>query len=148
MTEIYEYYSWPKEVDIVCPVCNKQCVFSIKNQIVNKSYRNGQSAMSLYTNRWAGRISCLSCGLVQDSEITWPNDAYFKVDVRGHILWAWSKNHAVEIRDYLNSKIRINRGPAYFASLCKIPTHFKRRGNRHAAVCGLGKLIRNASKSE
>ena len=145
MTEIYQYYSWPKKVDVVCPSCERLCSFKVKNQVVNRRFRDGQSALHIYTDKWSGKISCLGCGLVKEGEIKWPNDAYFKVDVRGSILWAWTKEHAIEIRDYLDARIRENRSEAYLTYLCHIPTHFKRRGNRSYAVNGLNAVIRNAA---
>lgn len=53
-----------------------------------------------------GIVDCPSCGFQKAQTIKWPQDAYFQIDVRGHTLWAYCKQHMLDILAFLQSKQR------------------------------------------
>ncbi len=141
MTYIYEWFGWPDIVDVICPQCGKKTAFAGSKQVVKKQYNQGQPVTRLFTDKRTGYVSCLSCGLTKVKTIQWPQDAYYKINVRGNVLWAWNEEHAKDIRDYLNSTSRVRRNFTYVASLYHIPEIFKLAKNRKKCVLGLNKII-------
>ena len=74
--------------------------------------------------------------------IHWHHDAYWKCEVKGEVLWAWSLEHATVLLDYIQSKERDEKAyTEYLAALWHLPTHFKLAKNREAAVKSLSRLI-------
>ena len=53
-----------------------------------------------------GVIKCTSCHLVVAHQVNWPDDAYYRWDVRGITLWAWSEEHARALLGFIESAER------------------------------------------
>ncbi|OGT44606.1 MAG: hypothetical protein A3E82_04715 [Gammaproteobacteria bacterium RIFCSPHIGHO2_12_FULL_38_11] len=85
------------------------------------------------TSRWTGNESidngtaiCDHCLLRKKHFLRWPTDAFFQWKIRhGKVLWAWNREHAVELRDYILSKNR-TRTPTSFS----LPADFKKKSVR------------------
>jgi hypothetical protein len=70
-------------------------------------------------------IKCTSCYLVDAYLSDWPQDAYFQWDIRGHTLWAYSREHAKVLLEFIKSTERDEtQFGSYEKSLRKLPTHF------------------------
>jgi hypothetical protein len=141
MTYIYQWNAWPKEVSVVCPQCGGSATFKNPKQIFELRRSKTTPPIKVQTNRHEGYLSCLSCGLTKNHEITWPIDAYFITKVKGKVLWAWDREHVVAIRDYIQSNDRVRKPSKYFASLYHIPEVFKLAKNRNACVKSLNDLL-------
>ena len=89
------------------------------------------------------KVSCLKCGYQSNSTyIKWPEDAYWAFDVKGKVLWAWSIEHALAMRDYLASTDRREEEfGVYRAALMHLPKHFKLSKNRAVAVKSINNVV-------
>jgi hypothetical protein len=66
---------------------------------------------------------CSNCHEIAVREVAWPEDAYFQWDIRGHTLWAWNREHAQVLLDFLGSKERDeNKYGRYERNLRKLPS--------------------------
>jgi hypothetical protein len=95
-----------------------------------------------YTRTDDGIRACPKCGGRFRHRLSWPRDAYFKCEVRGETLWAWTLDHARVLRDFIASS---GRNPAkhdhFFLFLHHIPEHFLRAKNRDLVLKRLDALI-------
>ncbi len=72
-----------------------------------------------------GVIKCLACHNVKAENVSWPDDAYYRWDIRGNTLWACNREHAEVLLAFLGSKERDeSHFPGYEKSLRKLPTEF------------------------
>ena len=132
MTHVYDWYKFPDTVSICCIRCGKAAAFS-ENRT---GYRPApQSPIS-------GSSTCLFCGYSGSHTVFWPEDAYYKTDVRGHTIWAWSAETVEVLIQYLASKHRRAKGyDGHFAFLLHLPTVFKKAKVREEAVLKLQHLL-------
>ena len=72
-----------------------------------------------------GVVNCRQCYHLDVHDISWPDEAYFRWDIRGHTLWACNREHAQVLLAFLGSKERDpSRFPGYVKSLRKVPKEF------------------------
>jgi hypothetical protein len=77
------------------------------------------------SRRSAHVIKCTRCHLVDAYLLDWPRDAYFQWDIRGHTLWAYSREHAQALLEFIGSTERDETQFGNFEkSLRTLPTHF------------------------
>ncbi|KAF1055017.1 MAG: hypothetical protein GAK43_00556 [Stenotrophomonas maltophilia] len=88
-----------------------------------------------------GSIDCPGCGLRRRHELAWPGDAWYLVAHRGHLLWAFHRESALELLDYLQSSERNLRRYRWRAFLLHVPTPFKVRKARDAVCRQLLRLL-------
>lgn len=88
-----------------------------------------------------GLICCHQCMAKQKHQLEWPQDAFYSIEFKGHLLWAFNKMMMQQIRDYIQAKDR----DAVFASepivIRHLPTVFKLAKNREGLVKKINKLI-------
>lgn len=72
----------------------------------------------------AGVITCPGCGLRRKHRLDWPQDAWFQIAYRGHVLWAFTRDHGLELLDYVRAQNRCRGRYRYRAFLMKVPTLF------------------------
>lgn len=90
---------------------------------------------SFGTSRVRGVVKCEECHLIAAHELAWPEDAFYRWDIRGHTLWAWSAEHAVAIRNYLASDHRDPASHSEFeGALRHLPKELLTAKVRDAAV--------------
>jgi hypothetical protein len=78
-----------------------------------------------------GLLQCSSCHVAARHRLRWPDDAYWKWQIRGNVLWAWDRKHATAILRFVSAKIR----PARISPrLRHIPTVFLTAANRDEVV--------------
>lgn len=68
-----------------------------------------------------GLVQCSHCHSNRKHKLNWPVDAYWQWEVRGQLLWAWDKEHAQIILNFVKETARPSRR-SY--SLKYIPSHF------------------------
>ena len=89
----------------------------------------------------SGSVSCLRCGAHRRHDLQWPQDAFFQIEFKGEVLWAFNLESAIELRDYIASSNR-DRGEYKWQSfLMKIPKKFLLQGARDTVSKRLGKII-------
>lgn len=132
MTYLYDWYRFPDTVSICCVRCGREAMFS--------EHRTGNSPPP--RSPIPGRSTCLSCGYSGSHVVSWPENAYYKTDVRGHVLWAWSADAVEALIRYLAAKHRREKDyQGYFSFLLHLPTEFKKAEVREEAVQKLRHLL-------
>jgi hypothetical protein len=72
-----------------------------------------------------GVVRCTPCYIVCIHTLDWPQDAFYRWTIRGHILWAWSEDHARVLLTYLGGTERnLARFPEYSYHLRRLPKVF------------------------
>jgi hypothetical protein len=74
-------------------------------------------------------------------ELSWPSDAYFSIVYKSQVLWAFNKESAIELRDYIGSDERNLGTNKWGGFLLHIPSIFKQQGARKHVVNKLNKLL-------
>jgi hypothetical protein len=93
-----------------------------------------------------GAVRCNNCGVRRKHDLAWSDDAYFKVDYKGQRLWAFDRESAAELRDYIASPDRGLRHRTWKAFLRHVPTLFKERGTRQTVLKRLDRLLADAGQ--
>jgi hypothetical protein len=142
MTTCYEWFSFPEEFSVVCPDCGGECIGSEVPNIKQTLLGPRRYKPDGLPGPFECKLCCPSCGFNARRFINWPNDAYWKCDIKGKTLWAWSLEHTNVLLNYIQSQHRNNRGyPGYCAALLHLPTHFELAKNRKVVVKSLRKLM-------
>jgi hypothetical protein len=69
-----------------------------------------------------GVIQCPHCALFKSHTLDCPNDAFYKWEKSGIFLWAFSRKHALVLREYIASKLRKEDDyPSYTDFLRQLP---------------------------
>jgi hypothetical protein len=72
--------------------------------------------------RQIGVVHCPRCHLAASHHLNWPQDAFFQWIIRGHLLWAWSEEHARVLLAFLGGNDRdATKYPLYTQSLLNLP---------------------------
>jgi hypothetical protein len=87
-----------------------------------------------------GSVTCRSCGCRKKHSLNWPDEAYFQIDYKGKILWAFDRESATVLLDYIRSGIR-HRDRKWKAFLLHVPSHFLKKKARDEVTRKLGKLL-------
>jgi len=82
----------------------------------------------------AGSVVCAGCGLRRKHSLSWPSEAYFQVEYKRHILWAFDRVSAVELLDFIQSKDRDRSKYKYRHFLLKIPPQFLNKKVRNVVT--------------
>lgn len=88
-----------------------------------------------------GAVACNVCGLRARHGLDWPNDAWFQIEYRGQVLWAFHRESAEELRKYIASEDRSREGYRWALFLRHIPTPFLTAKAREAVVQRLDRLL-------
>ncbi len=139
MTTVYQWFSFPEEFQVICPSCGDAC----RGMDVEQKHKstNGSVSKVRHSRTEEGSngsflcdLSCIQCGYNKQQVISWPEQAYWKFNVKGELLWAWSLEHAQVLLNYFSSGERQEFGTGYASSLLHIPKHFKLAKNRNDVV--------------
>jgi len=91
-----------------------------------------------------GVVKCRRCHHVDVHDISWPDEAYYKWDIRGNTLWACNREHAQVLLAFLGSKERDpSRFPGYVKSLRKLPKEFISAKARDDIVKAITRTLEN-----
>lgn len=89
----------------------------------------------------AGAVRCPSCGLGRRHTLRWPHDAHYQIEVRGHVLWAFHRESALELRQYIASDHRRREGFRWELMLRHVPGVFLSSKVRSTVVERLDRLL-------
>lgn len=88
-----------------------------------------------------GSIRCGFCHLRKMHMLNWPDKAYFSIEHRRHVLWAFHRESAIELLQYLLSKDRNISQYQWGSFLLHVPSVFKVRKAKVAVTKRLSRLL-------
>lgn len=91
-----------------------------------------------------GSVSCPHCDYQARHALNWPTEAYYGVPYRGQLLWAYHRESALALHDYLLSTRRDPGGYPWQHFLRHIPSPFKSRKAREPLTRLLKRLLNHA----
>jgi len=171
MTDFNKYNPYPGRFSIRCPRCGGEATFDFPFELLNEwseeleSWRVDTTVEILRWGGWfvvakhpdlfpwkepsggyrrsdQGVCYCQNCSTRFEHLLEWPSDAYFYCEVKGKLLWAWSREHVKVLKSFIQSKNRkIEDYPGYGLFLHHIPKHFMLAKNRDLVVKKLEKLL-------
>lgn len=110
-----------------------------------EGYKRSDWAHSEYLYRRSGSdsgsISCLSCGVHRRHDLQWSHDAFFQIEFKGELLWAFNLESAIELRNYIASSSRDRTQYKWQSFLMKVPKKFLLQNARNTVSRRLGKII-------
>ena len=71
-----------------------------------------------------GTIICHHCHTRKKAELAWPEMAFFKVDVKGHVLWAFHRESALDLYNFIASAERHQSAYRWAYFLRHVPGRF------------------------
>lgn len=89
-----------------------------------------------------GAVQCVRCTLRRRHVLRWPADAFYRCEVRGEELWAWTREQCALLRDYVASAVRdreVVRASHPF--LAFVPARFLEAKWRAPTVAALDRLL-------
>lgn len=89
-----------------------------------------------------GSIYCQGCHLRTKHELSWPEEAFFSIQYQNKHLWAFDRESAVQLKDFIASN---NRNVESFKRQCfllHIPSEFKQKRAREYIIKQLDRLIK------
>lgn len=89
-----------------------------------------------------GSVSCGHCARRAVHQLRWPQDAHYVVAYKGKELWAFNRDSALELRDYLASGSRDLARYRWRAFLLHVPSLFKSRKARGELCKRFDRLLR------
>lgn len=89
----------------------------------------------------SGSVSCPSCCHHMRHNLQWPQDAFFQIEFKGDLLWAFDVESVIELRDYIASLNRARDDYKWKSFLMKIPKKFLLQGSRDTIAKRLSKII-------
>jgi hypothetical protein len=92
-----------------------------------------------FTNGTEGIVSCLRCINRYEHKLNWPADAFYRVEHRGKVLWAWNREYLIVVREFIASPMRTSYGSYYFRR--KLPKFFLLAKNRKNLVDKIDALL-------
>jgi len=88
-----------------------------------------------------GTVDCFECDLRRKHGLSWPDEAFYQIVFRRGVLWAFHRESAVEIRDFI---VSVDRDPAPFkwrSPLVHLPKEFLAAKARDEIVKRLDRLL-------
>ncbi|WP_040557198.1 hypothetical protein [Reinekea blandensis] len=88
-----------------------------------------------------GAFSCNHCLTRKPYILQWPQDAYYSFNYKGAVLWAFHRESAIDLRDYIASYERKPEEFKWSSFLLHVPTIFKKQNAREPIVRQINKLL-------
>lgn len=88
-----------------------------------------------------GSVRCSACFFRSKHQLNWPHDLYFLISYRGHNLWAYDRDSAVALRNFIHSETRSVHPHGYSRFLLHVPSVFKHHKAREPLVKALDKKL-------
>ncbi len=113
-----------------------------------KKWQQGVIYPNITLHKSLGTIRCNICKSISKYELTWPEEAFFQIEYKGKNLWAYDRNTAIQLLNYIKSNDRSKRVESssenyvtqdYF--LRKIPEQFQTAKARNEIVKKLRKIL-------
>ncbi len=91
-----------------------------------------------------GSVICRACHHRGKHELGWPRDAFYQIEYRGNVLWAFHRESTVDLRNFVASTKREPTDFTWSSFLLHIPSAFLAKGARDAVVKKLDRLLQLA----
>ena len=88
-----------------------------------------------------GAFCCNICQTRKPYILQWPSDAFFSISYKGENLWAFNRECAIDLRDYIESIERKAEKFKWSSFLLHLPTTFKRQNARENIVKQINKVL-------
>lgn len=88
-----------------------------------------------------GSVHCEHCHLRKKHSINWPSDAYYSVSYKNNVLWAFNRESACDLHDFILSKTRDISKYRWSSFLLHVPTVFKTLKARELVAQKLFRLL-------
>lgn len=88
-----------------------------------------------------GTAVCTKCDLRRKHKLKWPDEAYYRVNVKRQTLWAFNRQSALDLRDYIKSEDRDRSIYKYRSFLLKVPSYFQAKAFRDLIVKRLTAIL-------
>jgi hypothetical protein len=83
-----------------------------------------------------GVIACPACGLRRKHPLDWPKEAFYRAEVSAALLWAYSREHLIQIQDYVAGD-RTRRGGF---DMNRVPREFLQVRNRARVLKAIDRM--------
>ena len=80
--------------------------------------------------------------------LDWPRDAFYSLQYRNHVLWAFHRESAAELRSFIASRDRDAQKYRWRSLLVHVPSHFLGRKDRNRVLNGLDRLLQQSTTSQ
>ncbi len=87
-----------------------------------------------YLNKSYGAVTCIHCLIKRKHQLLWPEEAYYCIEYKGHVLWAPNLSIFQSIHDYIASKDRDRHKYGHYHSLLHLPQHFLTQNARTTVI--------------
>jgi len=158
------------DIDVICPTCRSRALFTAPYSYVpdRKDVNprlpgvrlGGGFAVERFPevfpwrdpdNPWKdgrgrvdfGVIACPGCGLRRKHQLDWPKDAFYKAELSMGLLWAYSRQHLVQIRHHVAGD-RVPRGNL---DMNRVPKEFILLRHRTRVLKAIDELLARADVS-
>lgn len=71
-----------------------------------------------------GVVVCPKCQFQRKHNLKWPDDAYFKIQYKGQLLWAFDRSSGLELLKFIQSTDRNRANFLHRSFLMKVPALF------------------------
>ena len=88
-----------------------------------------------------GSVSCEHCHTRRKHDLSWPKDAFFSVSYKGQNLWAFDRESAIDLRDFIMSKHRSVENYKWRNFLLHVPSVFLKQGARSNVAKLLNRVL-------
>lgn len=88
-----------------------------------------------------GSLVCTACAFRRRHELQWPADAYFRIEYRGEVLWAFHRESAVDLRTFVASPSRQPKKLRWASFLLHVPTVFLTAKARPTVLKRLDRML-------
>lgn len=89
------------------------------------------------------RLATIEQGKASDPVFQLP--LWFQTEVRGNLFWAFNREHLLEIKSYVVSKLRERKTTMYTTMVEKLPTFIKEAKNRNSIIKAIERLEKKQS---
>ena len=91
-----------------------------------------------------GALVCHACGLRRRHVLQWPAEAWFQIEYRRQVLWAFDRSSAIALLDHIRSADRRKRRQGPWSSmLLHVPGAFLEASARELIVKRLERVLRD-----
>lgn len=107
------------------------------DQVLVRANRSGGRADKGYRLMSKGVRRC-ACGGIGVHELSWPSDAFWRWSIRGQTLWAYNRDHAEALLNYIGGD---GPGRPMAPGTARVPTHFLRAKVRKEVVTQITRTL-------
>jgi endogenous inhibitor of DNA gyrase (YacG/DUF329 family) len=126
-----------------CDNCGKAIEIKVPNQkekseVINAPCPHCGVTRTFEPRNESYRLAYLEKGKASDPVFRLP--LWFQTEVRDNLFWAFNRDHLLEIKSYVGSKLRERQTTTHTTMVEKLPTFIKEAKNREAILKAIERL--------